>query len=76
MFIYLFLDMRLKDATKVMGKKFSAGASISETASGAKEVSERLIKIIINLNLKILYMKHLCFTNNIIYVLFLFVIRL
>ncbi|CAM9543147.1 unnamed protein product [Ectocarpus fasciculatus] len=31
-------DLRLKDATKVLGKKFSSGASVNETPSGAKEV--------------------------------------
>jgi density-regulated protein DRP1 len=31
-------DLKLKDATKVFGKKFSSGASISETQTGAKEV--------------------------------------
>jgi density-regulated protein DRP1 len=31
-------DLKLKDATKVFGKKFSSGASINETQTGAKEV--------------------------------------
>jgi hypothetical protein len=31
-------ELRLKDVTKVLGKKFSSGASVNETASGAKEV--------------------------------------
>lgn len=30
--------MKLKDASKLFGKKFSSGASITETASGAKEI--------------------------------------
>lgn len=36
--LLITLDLRLKDATKVLGKKFSSGASVNETPSGAKEV--------------------------------------
>ena len=35
---YSIVDVRLKDVTKTLGKKFSSGASVNETASGAKEV--------------------------------------
>jgi translation initiation factor 1 (eIF-1/SUI1) len=31
-------DLKIKDATRAFGKKFSSGASISDTPSGAKEV--------------------------------------
>ena len=31
-------DLKLKDAAKTFGKKFSSGSSVSETASGAKEI--------------------------------------
>jgi density-regulated protein DRP1 len=31
-------DLKLKDAVKVFGKKFSSGSSLSESASGVKEV--------------------------------------
>jgi density-regulated protein DRP1 len=31
-------DLRLKDATKVFGKKFSSGASVNEVQGGGKEV--------------------------------------
>ena len=31
-------DLKLKDATKVFGKKFSSGASIGDTPTGGKEV--------------------------------------
>ena len=31
-------ELKIKDAAKVLGKKFAAGASVSEAANGAKEV--------------------------------------
>ncbi len=31
-------ELKLKDATKAFGRKFSSGASISDTATGTKEV--------------------------------------
>ena len=31
-------DLKLKDAAKIFGKKFSSGASVSDTASGGKEI--------------------------------------
>lgn len=31
-------DLKLKDAARVFGRKFSSGSSISETATGAKEI--------------------------------------
>jgi density-regulated protein DRP1 len=31
-------DLKIKDAAKVFGKKFSSGSSVSDTASGGKEV--------------------------------------
>ena len=31
-------DLKIKDAAKVFGKKFSSGASINETQTGEKEV--------------------------------------
>lgn len=31
-------DLKIKDACKVFGKKFSSGASINETQTGQKEV--------------------------------------
>jgi density-regulated protein DRP1 len=31
-------NLKLKDAVKALGKKFASGASVTETASGAKEV--------------------------------------
>lgn len=30
--------MRLKDVSKVLGKAFACGASVSDTASGGKEI--------------------------------------
>lgn len=33
------VDLKIKDAAKAFGKKFSSGASISETATGEKEVT-------------------------------------
>ena len=32
-------DLKIKDATRLFGKKFSSGASVSETQTGAKEVT-------------------------------------
>lgn len=32
-------DLKVKDAAKVFGRKFSSGASVGETATGAKEVT-------------------------------------
>jgi density-regulated protein len=31
-------DLRVKDAAKIFGKKFSSGASVNEAANGSKEV--------------------------------------
>jgi density-regulated protein DRP1 len=31
-------DLKLKDAVKLFGKKFSSGSSLSESATGAKEI--------------------------------------
>jgi density-regulated protein len=32
-------DVKIKDVAKLFGKKFSSGASVGETATGAKEVT-------------------------------------
>ncbi len=32
-------DLKIKDAAKIFGRKFSSGASISETQTGHKEVT-------------------------------------
>ena len=32
------LDLKLKDVAKAMGKLFASGASVSDTASGGKEI--------------------------------------
>lgn len=31
-------DLKIKDAARVFGKKFSSGASVSESPQGAKEI--------------------------------------
>jgi translation initiation factor 1 (eIF-1/SUI1) len=33
-----FSDLRLKDVSKALGKAFACGASVSDTASGGKEI--------------------------------------
>jgi translation initiation factor 1 (eIF-1/SUI1) len=37
-FVTFCLDLKLKDAVKLFGKKFSSGASVQETQTGSKEV--------------------------------------
>ena len=37
-FLIILLDLKLKEAAKAFGKKFSSGASISDTNAGGKEV--------------------------------------
>ena len=36
-------DVRLKDVAKLLGKKFSSGCSVQDTASGGKEVTIQVI---------------------------------
>lgn len=57
MFFFL-IDLKLKDATKILGKKFSSGASVNETASGAKEVFESCLDLQLS---KIALLMILCF---------------
>ena len=35
---HILLGLKLKDATKALGKKFASGASVNESATGTKEV--------------------------------------
>ena len=32
------IDLKIKDAARIFGKKFSSGASVNESQTGAKEI--------------------------------------